>query len=145
MAIDIYGRATTASEPRPNDIITFSPMLGWKYSSFTGRDFLYYNGSWTYTRTIMILSGALGAADYYGKGIVFVDLVHEHEVIPAGSNWWINVYAIADSDLPSTNEYLKCGLFIWRGATDSLKETIGTTLWQFTTFGSYVNFSNLIN
>lgn len=121
-----YFDSPTAAEPRPNDIITFSPGLGWHASNFTGKDLDYTNGASVSTTAVGTYSGTFVVGNYYAKGIVFCDNVHKKAVIPAGQTWPIDVYAARSSDLASTDEILEYGIFVWRGATDSLLYTVGT-------------------
>lgn len=125
-----YFRSTTALEPRPNDIITFSPGLGWTgSSSFTGKDMKYENSTSVSTTNFTFTGVYASPTTYYSKGIVFIDEVHKRGIIPAGESWPVDVYAAYSSDLTDTDETLYCGVFVWRGATDSLLYTVGTAQW----------------
>lgn len=121
MAILGYFSADTAEQPKADNIVCISPAT-WS-GTFAGKKMKYQGFGNTVATTSFAFSGG-DPGWYYTKGVAFTDLVHYHEVIPPG-RWVTRIWAKYTSDIDDADEWLSGGIYIWRGATDSLKEIVG--------------------
>jgi len=131
-------RSGTAAEPRPNDIVTTSQSWDPK-SSFTGKQLEYRIGSSSLTKFVGNFDGSYGVGTYYSKGIVFIDEVHQKGIIPANSRFDIDIYAKTTISTVGNFQLVFAGIFIWEGATDTLKHQIVTPAWGMT--NSWANYN----